>query len=76
MNSQDLKLQQTTRMLKPFEHLGEQPRPRSGWLRAIRTALGQSLRQHAARADLTYGTLFDAEKSEARETIPLAPCPR
>lgn len=47
-------------------------RPKRGWLRAMREALGMTTRQFAARVDKSQSAVVDMEKSEERETISLA----
>lgn len=47
------------------------PRPPSGWIQAIRTALGMTTRQLAARLEVSQSTLTSLEKSEAEDRITL-----
>jgi predicted DNA-binding mobile mystery protein A len=49
-----------------------QARPRLGWVRAVRDALGMSTRQLASRMGLTQPTVVQLEQSEANGTIQLA----
>lgn len=65
----------------PIEHLDkalarwrslDHSRPRGGWLRAIREALGMTTRQMAHRVGVTAGAVSIAEGSEARNEIALA----
>ncbi len=58
-------------MLEPYRVLRESPRPRAGWLRAVRNALGMTTRQLAARLGMSHGNIAKAEKAEARKTITL-----
>lgn len=46
--------------------------PRGGWLKAIRTALGITTRQFAARVGLAHSTIVEAEQGEAAGKISLA----
>lgn len=46
-------------------------RPRRGWIRAVRDALGMTTRQFAARMGKSQSTVVDLEKSEASDTISL-----
>ena len=46
--------------------------PRAGWVREIRTALGLSQSQLAARAGVSRATVQQMEKAEARRRITLA----
>lgn len=45
--------------------------PRGGWLKAIRTALGITTRQFAARVGLAHSTIVEAEQGEGAGTISL-----
>lgn len=72
MDMQKLRLQQTSRMLASFEPLRGRKAPSSGWLQAVRQALGLTVRQQALRAGIAGPTLHKAEKSEAEERISLA----
>ncbi len=65
----------------PIEHLDkalarwrslDHARPRGGWLRAIRDALGMTTRQMAHRVGVSQGAVSIAERSEARNDISLA----
>lgn len=53
-----------------IEHL--EARPRLGWIRAVRDALGMSTRQLASRMGVTQPTVVQLEQSEANGTIQLA----
>jgi predicted DNA-binding mobile mystery protein A len=46
-------------------------RPSAGWIQAIRSALGMTTRQLAARLDISQSTLANLEKSEAEDRITL-----
>lgn len=48
------------------------PRPASGWIRAIREALGMTATHLAGRLGVTPSTVTRLEQSEADETISLA----
>jgi len=52
------------------EHL--KARPRMGWVRAVRDALGMSTRQLAARMGVAQATVVQLERSEANGTVQLA----
>jgi predicted DNA-binding mobile mystery protein A len=65
----------------PLRHLDEQlapwrelpfTRPKSGWLRAIRGALGMRVRQFASAANVVPSTALAAEMAESRGDITLA----
>lgn len=46
--------------------------PRSGWIRAIRDALGMSTRELAKRADLSAARISQIEKAERDRSLTLA----
>jgi predicted DNA-binding mobile mystery protein A len=46
-------------------------RPHGGWLRAIRTALGMTTRQLAARVGVSQAAVVDAERNESGGDITL-----
>jgi len=58
-------------MARAFPQAGPGERPRSGWVRAIREALGMSQSQLAARAGVSRGTVQKLELAEARRRITL-----
>lgn len=68
MDIQRLRLTQVDRAVK---HASAPPRPSSGWIQAIRTALGMTTRQLAARLGVSQSTLAALEKSEANDKITL-----
>src|SRR5258708_7060324 len=65
-----LPLQQLDQALAPWRPLGR-PRPKGGWLRAIRQALGMTTRQLAKKVGVTQAAVVDAERSEAKNDITL-----
>lgn len=64
-----LRLEQLDRTLSSFVQLQGQPAPRDGWLKAIREALGRSLRVQARRIGVSAPTLLKAELAEAEGRI-------
>lgn len=66
-----LRLEQLDRILASFADLKGKPTPRDGWLRAIREALGRSLRVQARRIGVAAPTLLKAESAEAEGRITL-----
>lgn len=68
MDTQRLRLTQVDRAVK---HASVPPRPPAGWIQAIRTALGMTTRQLAARVGVSQSTLASLEKSEANDKITL-----
>lgn len=63
--------QQLDDALAPWRPLARS-RPRNGWLRAIRQALGITTRQLAKSVGVTQAAVVDAERSEAKGDITLA----
>jgi predicted DNA-binding mobile mystery protein A len=68
MDIQRLRLTQIDRAVK---HASAPLRPSAGWIQAIRTALGMTTRQLAARLGVSQSTLVSLEKSEADDRITL-----
>lgn len=66
-----LPAQQLDDALLPWRPLSRS-RPRNGWLRAIRQALGMTTRQLAKSVGVTQAAVVDAERSEAKGDITLA----
>jgi predicted DNA-binding mobile mystery protein A len=65
---QDLPLKHLDEQLAPWRDL-PYLRPRAGWLRAIREALGMTVRQFAKTAGVAPSTAQAAERAEARGDI-------
>ncbi|MEO5970060.1 MAG: mobile mystery protein A [Bdellovibrionia bacterium] len=57
--------------LKPLKQLGELPRPRSGWLKAIRGAMGMTTRQLGSRLGTTHQTIMRQEEREILGAVTL-----
>lgn len=55
-------------LIRPVERFAQPPR---GWIRAIRDALGMSLRQLGDRLGMTAQSVNNIEQSEANDTIQL-----
>ena len=66
-----LKLKQVEELARPFRRLARAPTPRSGWVRAIREALGMSTKQLGVRVHVTRQTIENFERSEAQRKITL-----
>jgi predicted DNA-binding mobile mystery protein A len=66
-----LKLKQTEELVKPFRPLVGAQAPRSGWVRAIREALGMSAQQLGTRIRVKRQTIENLERSEANGKITL-----
>jgi len=71
MNTDDLLLHQVDHALASVRPESLPTVPPSGWIRAIRTALGMTARQLAARVGVRLSTLLGAEKNEIAGTISL-----
>jgi predicted DNA-binding mobile mystery protein A len=71
-NLNQLRLEQVDEALEPYRKARGTPVPGGGWLRAIREALGLTVRQQAARLRISAATLHKSEQSEADERISLA----
>lgn len=68
MDIQKLRLSQVDSAVK---QVSVPSRPSIGWIQTIRTALGMTTRQLAARIGVTQSTLAELEKSEAADKITL-----
>jgi predicted DNA-binding mobile mystery protein A len=68
---QDLPLKHLDQQLAPWQDL-PYLRPTAGWLRAIREALGMTVRQFAKAAGTAPSTAQAAERAEARGDISLS----
>lgn len=68
MDKQRLQLQQIDRTLSGIRVA---PRPRSGWIHAVRVSLGMTTRQLAVRLGIAQSSVVSLEKSEASDTISL-----
>jgi predicted DNA-binding mobile mystery protein A len=68
MDTQRLRLTQVERAIK---QVSVPARPKTGWIQAIRSALGMTTRQLAIRLDISQSTLAMLEKSEAEDRITL-----
>lgn len=71
MQATNLKPQQLDEALRASAERRFIAPPRGGWLKAIRTALGITTRQFAARVGLAHSTIVEAEQGEAAGTISL-----
>jgi len=71
-NFSDLKLQQLDATLARWRSADLPSRPSSGWLKAIREALGMPATQLAKRLGVVTSTVTRLEASEADDTISLA----
>ena len=67
----ELRIEQIDRSLKPFIGAQAVSRPKRGWLRSVREALGISMREVARKMRKTPQTVASLEKSEAADRITL-----
>jgi predicted DNA-binding mobile mystery protein A len=67
----ELRLNQIDRSLEPFAGLRSVSRPQRGWLRAVREALGVTIREVSQKMRNTPQTVASFEKSEAGNRITL-----
>lgn len=70
-NLKNLQRRQLSASLERLAPLARTARPRRGWVRAIRTTLGMTTSQLAARIGIGQSALSESEKREAEETITL-----
>lgn len=66
-----LRLRQLERALSAYQNARQSPKPRSGWLSAIREARGITLRQVATTLAVTPQAVQRLQVSEANESISL-----
>lgn len=71
-NFADLRLKQLDTALDHWREAGLPPRPPSGWLKAIREALGMTASHVARQIGVAPSTVLRLETSEADDTISLA----
>lgn len=64
-----LAVQQLDRKLAGLRPLMQDPMPDSGWIHAVRTALGMSLRQLGERLGITAQSVKELEQREAEGSI-------
>lgn len=67
-----LRMEQLARTLEPYTILKSKPIPAGGWLRAVREALGRSVRSQAKRLGISSTVLFRSERAEVDGRITLA----
>ena len=67
----DLRIRQLDEALAPAAHLRDRPPPPEGWVRAVRQALGMSIRQLARRASLSPTAVASIERNEAKGSVRL-----
>jgi len=66
-----LRLRQLDQLLKEYAQHATVPRPRNGWIREIRNAIGMTASHLARRLGVTQPTVADMERSEREDAITL-----
>ena len=69
MDRKSLQLQQLDSKTLKFAPLAEVAMPPTGWIKAIRTALGMSMQQLASRLNITKQGVMDIERREKDGSI-------
>jgi predicted DNA-binding mobile mystery protein A len=64
MSKKSLQIQQLNSKLLGYVSLGHTPMPPTGWIRAIRTALGMSMQQLGNKMNISKQGVLDIEKRE------------
>ncbi len=71
LSANTLRRRQMDKQLKTLQPFARTPRPRKGWVREIRDALGMTSLQLAKRIGVSQPTVAKLERSEEMETIGL-----
>ncbi len=71
MNKKKIQIDQLESRVKRFSHARELPNPPTGWVRAIRLALGMSLQQLASKLKITKQSVQEIEIREKEGSITL-----
>ncbi len=71
LSANPLRRRQLDKQLKTLQPFVRTPRPRKGWVREIRDALGMTSLQLAQRVGVSQPTIAKLERSEEMETIAL-----
>lgn len=71
MNKKNIQIDQLESRVKRFSHAHELPNPPTGWIRAIRLALGMSLQQLANKLKITKQSVQEIEMREKVGSITL-----
>ncbi|MEX0610435.1 MAG: mobile mystery protein A [Balneolaceae bacterium] len=71
MNKKKIQIDQLESRVKRFSHARELPNPPTGWIRAIRLALGMSLQQLADKLTITKQSVQEIEMREKEGSITL-----
>jgi predicted DNA-binding mobile mystery protein A len=71
MNKKKIQIEQLESRVNQFSHAGKLPNPPTGWVRAIRLALGISLQQLANKLKITKQSVHEIENREKEGSITL-----
>ncbi|MGF1637286.1 MAG: mobile mystery protein A [Cyclobacteriaceae bacterium] len=71
MHKNKIQIDQLESRVKRFSHARELPNPPTGWIRAIRLALGMSLQQLASKLKMTKQSVQEIEMREKEGSITL-----
>lgn len=71
MNKKSLQIDQLESRIERFSHAQKLPNPPTGWIRAIRLALGMSLQQLGHKLKITKQSVQEMEKREKEGAITL-----
>lgn len=72
MKNRRLLLTQIDKQIKPWQALSlKKNRPKIGWVRTLRTALGMTSQELATRMGLKHGRILQLEKAEIADAITL-----
>jgi predicted DNA-binding mobile mystery protein A len=71
MNKRKLQIDQLESRIKRFSHARELPNPPTGWIRAIRLALGITMQQLANKLSITKQSVQEIEIREKEGSITL-----
>ena len=69
MGKKSLQLQQLNQKMAGFAILNEVPQPSTGWIKAIRVAIGMSMQQLGNKLSITKQGVLDIEKREKEGSI-------
>lgn len=71
MDKKKIQIDQLESRVKRFSHARELPNPPTGWIRAVRLALGMSLQQLANKLKITKQSVQEIEMREKEGSITL-----
>lgn len=71
MEKKKLLIEQLEKKMKPFSNVKNVSIPNTGWIKAIRTALGMTLQQLANKLSITRQSMLEIEKREQEGSLTL-----